>query len=360
MQTVTQRPLKSLIGGKTGLKAKMWPNGEAVVWKARSFKPKPIRRHCPPELDSLQMVYFRWAILCPEVLLEAGTPLGSSTLTIFDKLTKGDVVEPKKLVSGRATKGLMGISSYGRRVVRNAAHLLQEKCGRARCVFATVTVPSLPVEQMRVVHERWHKVVELYRLGLRRSLQDKGLSGHSVSVTEVQEKRYEKTGLPALHLHTVFCGVTNVGRFAISTEQHDQIWFKAIGACVDIPFDEFSASCNLQRVRKSAASYLGKYMSKGVKVVESIKNDGLGSWLPRHWWNCSRALSREVKEQTRSIDDFAEVLAKGVGPKDNWLWEWHREVTVKMADETEISIARYGQLDNRIIADIRAYYSPPG
>lgn len=283
--------------------------------------------------------------------------LGLSSLPIFDKSERDVVKLGQGLHKVRAAKGTLGITSYGKRMVRNAAHLLETESGWGRAIFATVTVPPLPLEKMRILHESWGKLVEYYRLGLRRALQKKGLSGESVTVTEVQEKRYQKTGLPILHLHSVFCGVTAVGRFALTVEDHDRIWFFAMRALIDIERTECTSACNLQRVKKSASGYMAKYLTKGCVAVVSAIKDGFAGWLPKHWWNCSRSLSRRVKSQTRDASTLAEWLNTMADVDGNNVWKWHRDVVLEMSDGHKITIARYGQLTIRQTAEIQAYYN---
>lgn len=352
-----QKRTSSLIGGKTDLCAKLWPNGEVAIWKARAFKPEPIYQYKPDPSAELKMARLRLRLTDCNLAAALAVLLGLSPLPISDSTLKGNVIEGGNGSVVRAVKGLKGITPYGGRMVRNAAHVLESEFGNARCVFATVTMPNLPIEQMCRIHQNWDKAVENYRLGIRRALKCKGLSGELVTVSEIQVERYKKTGLPCLHLHSVFCGVTGSGKFAISTEDHDDIWLRALNTCLNIPLAKVPTACNLQRVKKSASAYLGKYMSKGVKDIERIIADGFAGWLPKHWWNCTRSLARRVKQQTRCIDEFADWLnsVAELGSKD--VWEWHRDVVIDMGDGYMVTMARYGRLNIRQTAEIQAYYN---
>jgi hypothetical protein len=350
------KPIKSLIGGRTTLQARLWPNGEIAIWKQKTFKPEPLVIAPDQSRTDFKMARFRLHLTERSLEAAIAVALGLSSHPIFDKLEGAVIDGGETLLKPREKKGKRGITSYGKRMVRNAAHLLEQLGGKARCVFATVTVPALPVEKMRPIHQEWGEVCERYRLILKRTLQDQGLSGEVVTVSEIQEKRYEKTGLPVLHLHSVFIGVKKCGRFAISTEQHDDMWYRALNVAVDVERAECSVGCNLQRVKKSTAAYLGKYLSKGGKAVERAIEDGFGSWLPDHWWNCSRSLRRKVKAQTRRIDFLAEWLNDVAELGGGDIWEWHRPVILEMNDGYKVTIARYGKLSNRQMAEIQAYY----
>lgn len=344
------------IGGKSAVQAKLWPNGEVSIWRPKTFKleRRTVRRTV--RRTEVRMAWFR--LQCESrILREAlASLLGLSIHPIFDKSIKGEIISSPKDPKTRSAKGLKGLTSYGGRMVRNVAHCMEQDAGRARCIFATVTVPTLPLEQMAAIHHQWDKITEYYRLGIRRALQSQGLSGEIVSVSEVQTERYKRTGLPVLHLHAVFVGVTAVGKFAITVKKHDDIWYRALSSVVSIPRSKISTACNLQRVKKSASAYLGKYLSKSVKDVNSIVDKGFGGWLPKHWWNCSRKAVQRVKRQTRRIDDFADWLNVVAVSGGDDVWRWHREVVLEMSDGYKITIARYGQLTNSQTAEIQAYY----
>lgn len=332
------------IGGKTGLNAKLYPNGEVVVYKPRTFKMEPMAKPHQYDEAGLFCACMRAYGTVAPALLAGLLPLGLSPLPIFDSNPEASVLAPGKIAAARGIKGQKGITSYGARIVRNCAHLLESSVQVGRCIFATVTVPNLPIQAIGAIHENWNQVVELYRLSLRRALQRKGLSGESVTVSEIQEKRHQRTGLPVLHLHSVFVGVTASGKFAIAPKEHDRMWYAALSSVVDIDWSDITSACNLQRVKKSAAGYLGKYMSKGSKAVITARANGFERWLPKHWWNASRSLTRRVKANTRRIDYLADWLNEIAEVKGNGVWEWHRDVQIEMYNGDKINIARYGRL----------------
>lgn len=342
-----------------GLQAKMFPNGDCVLWKPKRFKPAQLVKE--PDAIAIEHRMARFRLHLTERSLEGAiaAALGLSPHPNFDILIKkwadARLKSPKVLLR----KGLKGITSHGKRVVRNAAYLLEVEGGKARCTFATVTVPSLPMKQMAVIHKNWHKVVERYRLGIRRALQKQGLAGELVSVTEFQEKRYERTGVPVAHIHSVFIGKNRLGKWAISTELHDAIWFNALRTVVRIKWRKVAAAANMQRVRKSAAAYLAKYISKGVGCVTRIIEDGYSDWLPKQWFSCSRTLSRRIDEQTRRIDDLADWLAAMTNVEGKDIWVWHREVLVEVGDSTMQSMAIYGRLSTRQTAQIKKFFCTP-
>lgn len=322
----------------------MLPNGEAVVWRPRSVKMDSLVKRPDQWFVDRQMAIFRLAIECPQVLKASGCLLGLSLLPNLDNVKKGLKWDVDEINEAPVQYGSKGLTSYGARMVRNSAYLLESEFGKHRCIFATCTVPALPLNKLRMLHEEWHHVVNIYRLHLRRILKRNKLPCELVTVTEVQGKRYERTGIPVLHIHSVFVGVTGVGKFAVSTEVHDYIWKCAIRSVIgDFPLRVDSA-CNLQRVRKSASGYMAKYITKGCTAVKAIASGEHANWLPKQWWNCTRSLVARVKEQTRTIDDLAEFLVQRVSLSDENVWVWHRFVEVEVTENYKITIATYGQL----------------
>lgn len=177
--------------------------------------------------------------------------------------------------------------------------MLSKEVGRYRLTFATVTLPDLPHEEMALVQSRWHEVVDNYRREMSRKLRRWGLSGEIVSVTEIQEERYEKSGFPVLHLHALFVGMGTSGGWAIGTADHDRIWRKSIYLVLGGPLPDFGTACQLASVEKDVEGYLGKYMSKGISAIARVVESGYDWVLPKQWWSCSRSIVRRMSKEMR-------------------------------------------------------------
>ena len=282
--------------------------------------------------------------------------MGSSQVTNSDKESDLDL-ELKARYGKKASRyGLRGITRYGARRVRCGCHLLQRSHERWRLTFATCTVPDLPFKKMQLVHEKWNIIVETYRRKIRRALRDNNLSGEIVTVSEIQEKRYERTGVPVLHLHSVFCGKSRGGNWAISREVHDDFWKDSLCSVLGDHSIDVSYACKLETVRKSAERYLGKYLSKGSEVVQSLAKQGFSGWVPKQWWNMSRDLADRIDQETRDVSVFAEWLNSACDEEGRDLVMWHRDIYLDYDDGSKVRIARFGRLSPKLTTDIQQNY----
>lgn len=332
----TRRSVSS--GSFRRLHTTLWPNGEIVISKPRK---KQERRYTDDDLTSLHIhtaaqAAAVWPILGACLLrmpVRGHVSLGLFPLTNSDRITKA----PTRY-------GLRGITTKGRRTVRNACYLLQRDYGDRHLTFSTVTLPDLSVEDMEVLHEGWHHIVELYRLKMRRKLQDAGLPGLICGVTEIQEKRWKNSGAPVLHCHFVFVGRKRGSGWAVSTQEHDVLWSEAISTVLGRPIGNVHAAAQLKRVDGLPDTYLGKYVSKGAASVERVKQSGLTNWLPRQWWNCSLRLVRKIAAETKKFTKGSELLMDMVDDSGAQIWAWYRDFNVDFEDGETVFMARYGCL----------------
>ena len=240
--------------------------------------------------------------------------------------------------------GLKGITSLGQRRVRNACYVLSKEAGQHRLTFSTVTIPALDDEDMIKIHMEWHKVIDRYRLLLSRHLKRCGLNGEVVGVSEVQEKRYAKSGFPTLHAHFVFVGALPGGGWCLSPGRHDDIWRKALQSVLCGPVQPISAACQLARVEKSAEGYLGKYLSKGGAAISAIVEDGFEWALPKQWWSCSRSLVRRICSQMRYFNEGVPWLIAQAVDKNKDIWIFYKVVSIEMPSGEIVDVGSYGRL----------------
>lgn len=213
--------------------------------------------------------------------------------------------------SPKIRRGTKGISSRAAKMVRNMAYVLERENDKRRLAFVTVTLPQLSEEDMKTVTSEWGNVVKEYfkRLG-RKYEAICGRSFEHVSVTEIQEKRYEKTRFVGLHIHSLF-----VGRFSRKSEwilthlDYRNAWKQAVEKYCIGEYD-FGASENCTGVRRSAEGYIGKYLTKGVKATRKIVARGDTSYLPRTWYSRSISLLRRTRAKVRRSYSAGNLLTR--------------------------------------------------
>lgn len=267
---------------------KIWLNGEFGVSRQREalFSSKIENDyHCPIHKQVMRSLIDDWGVssVLDWILrgkAEEGVAIGSSMVTKSHK--------------SRKARGSGGITPYGRKMLRNAATLLQNECGHHRLSFLTLTVPQCSEAEYRAIAGDWSEITRQYQQYLRRCLTKRGLSGELVVCSEIQEERYEATGLPCLHLHLCFQGKPiGENAWVVTPKQCAKGW-KSILKRYLPNCPDWRAVENLRQVRKSAAGYLGKYMSKGARAVSSLVDAGRADMLPSAWWNCTFSLRRRV------------------------------------------------------------------
>jgi hypothetical protein len=246
-------------------------------------------------------------------------PLGLSEVSKLRILRETEILEgfqPQK-----KKRGSNGMTSRGRTVVENACFLLEQKYGRQNLSFLTLTVPkfNFPEDYCQIV-EKWPYLIHRVTDWIKKKLKKAGIPTEYVYVNEIQEKRYEKFGVYAPHLHIVFVGrsPSRSGGWCISPQDVRQAWSKALSSVVSGPF-ETRAIENIQRVRKSCGAYMGKYMSK--RSIKATDNPAIGTnginqdiqGLPS-WYGVSRTLLKGIRQATIRIGfyDAAGRIAWGI------------------------------------------------
>lgn len=280
--------------------AKIYPNGEFTIG-ADSVKRMDAEhiRSAPQRVENMF-----WGALDDRVKSECkaiasdrvmGSAIGSSLVAN----------SPKK------RRGLKGISRRASRDVRNMAFLLQRENHKKRLGFITLTLPELEAADMVSVTENWHQVVKEFFKTLGRQYEaTAGKKFEHVCVTELQEKRYERSGFVGLHLHFIYVGrFSNKAEWILSKYQIRDAWKTSVEKHCTKTYD-FNSSENCQSVRKSAENYLGKYLTKGVKAVAKVVAKGFTECLPRTWYSRSLSLLRRVKSKVKRSHAAGDYLSR--------------------------------------------------
>lgn len=222
-------------------------------------------------------------------------------------------VSPRpNLVSGtklahRGKYGSKGITGYGKKMVRSGAKILQEEWGLRCTGFGTLTLPSFSPDDMATIAQSWSILVKRFFEEFKREQRRNGGDERYVCVTEIQEARFKDSGELGLHIHFVYKARPTAysANWFISANWCRHTWRRILAnrlghVCADIP----TPRCELKLVRKDAAGYLGKYMSKGGKILERIKEAMPALALPSQWWGCDASTRRNIKSRIIRLDSI--------------------------------------------------------
>ena len=187
--------------------------------------------------------------------------------------------------------GKNGITNYGRRVLENTALLLQRKYGKECLGFGTTTLPGMSVRTLKYLLANWGEVVRRFFQKLTRIAARVNCPFIYVGCTEIQPKRFGRTRLPVPHLHFVYVSKFHLSDgYLIHADEDYTAWNEAVNEVLGkggfLPLmGEYGhvGSLHIKAVKKNAASYIGKYISKGAKEVKAMQDEGYTDF-PRQWW----------------------------------------------------------------------------
>lgn len=258
----------------------LWPNGQfSVGYQFRT------------ERDEVR-IKDEWA------WLPGSAPGGNLVSTL--KFSQDKIEVPEAAQKKRGKYGLKGITTYGTRMVKNAAFLMEEKFGARGLAFWTLTIPQLGEAERVRVARRWGEIARQTTQWFQRQLTRAGLAGWFVSVTEIQTRRLERSGQAYLHLHAVApAHVPGQKGFSVDVARARTFFTSLVERIAGVDVDGY-ARVNAQIVRKSAQNYLGKYMSKGAGDIRKAADDLGEDSVPGQWWSITawmraRVKSRQVK-----------------------------------------------------------------
>jgi len=253
------------------------------------------------------MVQFIYAIRKPP-LIGLSLVSNSHNEIIDNQLT---TPEPKK------RKGLNGITSKGKRTIRNTAFLLQKTFGKKRLGFLTVTLPSFPdrPEISYSLAREWPELVRQFTQETNRAIERKDKTALWTGCTEIQEERLDNYGEVAPHLHLIFLAHNGNYDWYITANEFRSIWKRIIEARIKSVFLEeievdTKASIDVKSVKKDAGNYLGKYMSKGKEIVKKMIDKGFTDLVPTAWWHCCLKLKRILKSMMKELPSHLKIAVR--------------------------------------------------
>lgn len=248
----------------------------------------------------------------------------------------------------RAKRGLKGISSYGRKMVRNGAYHLQRRYGCSRLSFLTVTVPSVTPAESAKLSQNWSEIVRKYLQSLGRLLQRRSMPAEIVGCTEIQELRTARDGVLGLHLHLVFVGRAVRGSWVVSYKDARRLWKREIERVLGREVD-CSSTENMERVKHDAEQYLGKYMSKGIKSIAVLVEMGWGDCLPSAWWSMTRTLSSAIKALVILLKEERASLFVKLVEYGAEVFLYALPVSVSLADGQRLKVGYFGKIKREFI-----------
>lgn len=241
----------------------------------------------------------------------------------------------------RERYGMKGITRKGRDTLESGAFLMERLYGKEHLAFVTLTVPELPIGEQHEVHTNFSKILALFTDWFRKRCQRAGIPEDWLYAVEVQETRFETTGLPILHVHFLAVGRKRRSTWFLSHADWQSAWRRALA--------KFAPSVGRPRVecapvKKSAEGYLGKYLSKGSAAVQSVVDAGYRDWLPKQWWGCSRSLKSKVASATEILADPPQELISVFEATDRRIWAYRHPIKIGSGPNDEIVVAISGKL----------------
>lgn len=214
--------------------------------------------------------------------------------------------------SGKPSRGQKGITSHQRKLLSNAVSFLQRRHGRKRLSFVTLTLPNLTFEESWNVASNWSQIIRVFFQRLGRWQKKVGITPHYASCTEMQPKRAEREEHPALHLHFVMLGKARGQKgWAFTPEFIRLLWRDAVKKYLYEEKD-WSACENVQQVKRNAAAYLSKYVSKGSVTTRPPSPYGTGWKLPSQWINVSSKLRRWILDRVMRSPEFFLLIEQAL------------------------------------------------
>lgn len=233
----------------------------------------------------------------------------------------------------RAKRGSKGLSASSRRAVRSCAVLLEEMYGLDCLSLGTCTIPPVSPSELASLCSQMPHVIRVFMQRLTRVLERSGLSKDYVAVVEIQEKRYRSWGQVYPHIHFVFQGrASRWHDWAVTPSDLRAMWSDALSLVLGRSVD-CGAATRIEKPRKSLRKELGKYLTKGGKLIEDIIAAGLGDHLPSTWRYQSASL-RDAEKSLRVelLGEVPRILWQNLDRYQAAGLLWYRLVEVDLVD----------------------------
>lgn len=321
-----RKPISELVRIGHGWGCKVYPSGAFVLYREKVAHEDPIRR----AFDETVQVSLREAIgrnmrsmqgddspttsgagsgddRDAGVLLPGGGGEAVDLVPLDLTIPTNSVNHDSSTKKQRLRRGSRGITALGRRYTMEVATQLQRQFGKSALVFLTLTVPAFAPDALSDIWRGWSTVVDRFLVSLRRELARKSLPTTVVGCIEVQPKRLLHRGEAGLHLHLVYVGRNSRGGWRISIPRLRQFWASALSAVRSTRVEQLMGAVDAKAVYKSAAGYLGKYLSKGKASSKELR-EKYPEWIPTAWYICTRLARSWVRKGTHSGPAWADYI----------------------------------------------------
>ncbi len=207
-----------------------------------------------------------------------------------------------ELSQPRGKYGLNGITSYGRKIIRNAGYLIDVACeGRYNRLpqMGTLTVPSYSPDTMERICSNWSNIVKRFFQECKRQYRRHRYEFDYASVTEIQPQRLAARSEVGLHLHFLFVAIRlGKNKWVLSDTWVRRVWQRILETYLGS--QDVCQLPNYRRdsVRHSSAAYLAKYASKGCDLAREVAQEYGEQFIPSQWWSVSSGLRRAIRRHS--------------------------------------------------------------
>lgn len=255
----------------------------------------------------------------------------------------------------RKVRGRKGMTRYNKRLVVNSAILLQQKYGRNRLSFLTLTLPPECASREASSYAEAKRQMLQW---LARRLDSENLPKTVIGCTELQSSRYANSGAFALHEHWVFVGRRAYSPWSLTPSVIQCQWLEILSNVyrVDIQPENRTAASRVERITKSVSAYLGKYMSKGEKLVDQVIQDGNSEFLPSSWVTKTTEMLRLFQASILRINGLkGREIMELLQTNASTFCRYSRDLKIEIEAGFEIWIAFIGYLNSEGWRLIKAF-----
>lgn len=226
-----------------------------------------------------------------------------------------------------------GLTRHGIRTIESGLALMERKYGVRGLGFYTLTCPFDKTEDINRFNAAFPTIVKRTLESIKRYYEKASKKFSYVGVHEIQAARFARSRKQCLHFHFVAPCRSGRGNGFVCNSEQIRDWYQgAIRSAlpdIDVP----SPRVGVEVCRKSAASYIAKYYSKGVSscsggtaITEQIE---LSSW-----YVVCRGVLRATKKAGYNVDSAIAdaVYSHNIGNGEGGIITFSRQIKVLRND----------------------------